>query len=187
MRITTCLLILMISCAGWAAYAGMSAPGLQQESHESSARAADVPQQNTSGAGSPAGSKKNVDDSRPSHELPGGHVSDAKGLRSRAGAVKANRSRLIPYTRQHFTSGNNLNLHQAGSAKPSAGPRGLSIHNEKFRISPAIRPPSVFQPVVPTRSTVRFRSASPVAIGGSANPSGQATGAINGTRINRRP
>ena len=50
-----------------------------------------------------------------------------------------------------------------------------------------VRPPSASRPSVPAPSNVHHRGPNPATIGGAANSAAANSGAINGTRISRKP
>jgi hypothetical protein len=51
----------------------------------------------------------------------------------------------------------------------------------------AARTPSVVRPTVPSFNNVRHRSPNPAVVGGSPSSHSSNSGAINGTRMNRKP
>ena len=115
------------------------------------------------------------------------HASDKNHPRSRASLTKANRPKQLPNSRERSIPGNAMNLHQPGSAKSGGAAKDGLIRNETVNNALPVRPPSVVRPTVPSLNNVRHRGANPAVIGGSANSDSRNTGAINGTRMNRRP
>jgi hypothetical protein len=78
-------------------------------------------------------------------------------------------------------------LHQPGSDRSGVAAKGGLIQNEAVNIALAVRTPSVARPVVPSLNNVRHRSSNPAVASGSPNSHSSDTGAINGTRMNRKP
>jgi hypothetical protein len=101
--------------------------------------------------------------------------------------TKANRPQQLPNSRQLSLPGNAMNLHQPGSDKSSGAAKSGTIRNETGNIALAVRTPSVVRPTVPSFNNVRHRGPNPAAVGGSPNSHSSNTGAINGTRMNRKP
>ena len=63
-----------------------------------------------------------------------------------------------------------------------------SFRHETVNNALRARPPSVLRPTVPSLNNVRHRGANPAVVGGSVELKRQEiTGAINGTRMIRRP
>ena len=80
-----------------------------------------------------------------------------------------------------------MNLHQPGSVKPTGAAKGGLIPNETVNNALPVRMSSVVRPTVPSLNNVRHRSPNPAVVGGSPNLHSSNTGAINGTRMNRKP
>ena len=119
------------------------------------------------------------------------HASDKNHPRSRASLTAPNHPKQLPNSRKRSMPGNAMNLHQPGSDKSGGVAKGGSIQNEKVNNAPAVRPPSVVRPTVASLNNalnnVRHRGPNPAVVGGSANLAGRNIGAINGTRMNRKP
>jgi hypothetical protein len=79
-----------------------------------------------------------------------------------------------------------MNLYQPGSEKSSGTARGGLIRNETVNTTLPVRPPSVVSRTGLLPNSLRHRGANPAVIRGSANSDSRKTGAINGTRMNRR-
>jgi hypothetical protein len=114
-----------------------------------------------------------------------GRASDTNHPPSRASLAKANRPKQLPNVRQRSRPGNAL--HQPGPDKSGGAAKGGLIPNETVNNALAVRTPSVVRPTVPLLNNVRHRGPNPAAVGGSPNSHGSNTGAINGTRMNRKP
>jgi len=104
---------------------------------------------------------------------------------SRASLTKANRPKQLPNSRQLSLPGNAL--HQPGPDKSGGAAKSGLIPNETVNIALAVRTPSVVRPTVPPPNNVHHRSPNPAVVAGSVNSDSRNTGAINGTRMNRKP
>ena len=88
-----------------------------------------------------------------------------------------------------------MNLHQPGSDKSGAAAKGGLIQNETVNNALPVRPPGAVRPTAaslnPSFNNVRHRGPNSAVVsgsaGGSANLNSRNTGAINGTRMNRKP
>ncbi|MGA7929130.1 MAG: hypothetical protein WCA20_24415 [Candidatus Sulfotelmatobacter sp.] len=84
-----------------------------------------------------------------------------------------------------------MNFHPPGSDKSGGAAKGGFIKNEKVNSALTARPTSVARPTVaslnPLPNHVRHRGPNPAVVGGSANSASRNPGALNGTRMNRRP
>ncbi len=114
-----------------------------------------------------------------------GRASDPNHPPSRAPLIKVNRPKQLPNSRQRSLPGNAL--HQPGSNKSGGAAKGGLIQNETVNIALPVRTPSVVRPTVPSFNNVRHRSPNPAGVGGSPSSHSSNTGAINGTRMNRKP
>jgi hypothetical protein len=186
-------LLLMISCAvltPGAAYADASSPASQQTSPGSGANIASNHPRDSEHA-APADSGKPHKREDPDHELPRvqRHVSGKTQPRSLATVTGLRPKQLqqLPNNSEHLVPANPMNRHQAVSGKSDDSRTGAFIQNKTVRSAPTVRPLSVIQPALPLRSTVRYRGAAPVAIGGSALSGGRNIGTISGTRMIHRP
>jgi hypothetical protein len=185
---TTCLLFLAMS---WAAlmqgtsYAVPSSPASQPTSPESSADTA---------RGHPLDAEHaaSADDGR--YERGGKAADEQRGHArasitnhppSRASLTKANRPKPLPNSRQRSLPGNAL--HQPGSDGSGGAAKSGFIRNETVNNALPGRTPSVVRPTVPLLNNVHHRSPNPAVVGGSPNSHSSNTGAINGTRVNRKP
>ncbi len=192
---TTWLLFLSMS---WATlthgtgYAAPSSPASQQSYPGSSANtASDHPRDPAQRDAAPAGDGRHPTGGKASDEQRDhGRASDRNNPPSRAsliGLTKANRPKQLPNRRQRSIPGNAMNLHQPGSDKSGGAAKGGLIRNETVNDALAARMPSVVRPTVPSFINVRHRGPNPAVVGGSALSHSSNTGAINGTRMNRRP
>jgi hypothetical protein len=186
---TTYLLALMIGCViltSGVAYAGAPSPGSQQKLSEGAANTSGDPAHVTEYA-APVGDGEHVNDTEPPQEQPGHRLSEAGNPRSPSALLKANRPKPLSYTRERLSTEAAKNLHQPGLGKPGEGARGTYSRNETVHTTRTIQPPSDSPPAMRSHSTARVPSTSPVVIGGRVNSDGRTTGAINGTRMIRRP
>jgi hypothetical protein len=104
---------------------------------------------------------------------------------SHPASQNVNRRKPLPSTRS--TLGNAMNLHQPGLDKPGGAAKSGFIRNETVNNALAVRTPSVIRPTVPSLDNVRHRGLNPAVVGGSPNSHRRNTGAIDGTRMNRKP
>jgi hypothetical protein len=80
-----------------------------------------------------------------------------------------------------------MNLHQPGSNKSGGAAKAGLIRNETVNMALPVRTPSVVRPTVRSFNNVRHRGPNPAVVAGSVNSDSRNTGAINGTRMNRKP
>jgi hypothetical protein len=80
-----------------------------------------------------------------------------------------------------------MNPHQPGSDKSSGAAKSGFIRNETVNNTLPVRTPSVIRPTVPSPNNVRHRGPNPAVVGGSPISRSGNTGAIDGTRMNRKP
>ena len=105
----------------------------------------------------------------------------------RASLIKANRPKQLPNTRQRAKAGNVMNIHQQGTNKSVGVAKGGLIPNQTVYNALPVGTPSAVRPTVPSLNNVHHRGPNSAVIGGSVNSDRRNTGAINGTRMNRRP
>jgi hypothetical protein len=184
------LLFLTMSCAGLMDGTSYAAPS-QQVSAEGSASTA-------SGRSHDAESVAPADDGkRQKEESPSAgqsdeqkaprHASAKNHPRSRVSLTAVNRPKQLPNSRKRSLPGNAIGLHQLGSDKSGGAVTGELIHHETANNAPPVQPTSVVRPTVASLHNVRHRGPNPAVVAGSANSNSRNTGAINGTRMNRRP
>jgi hypothetical protein len=185
----TCLLFLAISCAALmngTGYAAPSSPASQQTSPQSAVKAGgDDPRDGEHAT--PADDGKHhygkPSDAQRDHR----HASDNGHPRSLASLTKANRPKQLLNSRKAAIPGRAMNLHQPDSAKSGGAAKDGLSQNETVNNARPVRSPSVVRPSVPSLNNVRHRGANPAVVDGSASTDSRNTGAINGTRMNRRP
>jgi hypothetical protein len=182
---TTCLLLLMLS---WAALMNSTscAAQSQQTATDSSASTASGHPQDAKHAAVAGGGKRqkegNSSDGRPTNQ----NVSEVNHPRSQSGLTTANRPKPLSNGGKHFAPESSMHIREAGSGKRNdAVKRGLT---QRATINSArpIRPTNVTRPSAPLLNNARHRGANPAVIGGSAI-SVRNTGAVNGTRVHRKP
>jgi hypothetical protein len=123
------------------------------------------------------------------------HASDKNHPRSRASLTAAKHPKQLPNSRNRSVPGNVANLHRPDSGKSGVAAKGGLIQNETARNAMPVRPPSTVRSTAatlhPSLNNVRHRGPNPAVVGGSAggsaNLSSSNTGAINGTRMKRKP
>ena len=129
------------------------------------------------------------------YAVPSQRTSSKNHTRSRASLTGASRPQQLPNDRKHSVSGNATNLRQSGADKSGSDAKSRVIRNEALNSPLPVRPPSVVRPTVaslnnalnPSLNNVRNRGPNPAVVGGAANSYSGSTGAINGTRMTRRP
>jgi hypothetical protein len=174
-RLLFLILILTMSSAGLMPGTSYAAPS-QQTSAPSST--------NTASAGNPSNEQRD-----PSH------ASDKNHPRRRARLTAANHPKQLPNGRKRSIPGNAVNLHQTGSGKSGVATKGVSTQNETASKAIPVRRPGAVRPTAttlnPSLNNVRHRGPNPAVVGGSAggsaNLNSSNTGAINGTRMHRKP
>jgi hypothetical protein len=125
---------------------------------------------------------------KPSGEQPGNRrSSDKNHTPSQASLSKANHPDRIPSRQEHSASGNARNLHEPGSDKPAGAAKLGVIQSEIAKNTLPVRPSSVVRPTAPSLDNVRHRSPNSAVVGGSASSATRNAGAINGTRMTRKP
>jgi len=178
MKLTRLPFLSLVVTMSWAALmpgTGYAAPS-QQTSAESSAT--------TPVAGRPSKEQRSPR-----------HASDKNHPRSRASLTAANHPKQLPNGRKRSTPGNAANLHQPGSGNSGAAAKGRLIQNKTASNAIPVRPPGTVRPTAatlnPSFNTVRHRGPNSAVVGGSAggsaNLNSSNTGAINGTRMHRKP
>ena len=123
------------------------------------------------------------------------HASDKNHPRNRASLTVANHPMQLPNGRTRSIPGNAASLHQPGSGKSGAAAKAGLIHNVTASNAMPVRPPGTVRPTATTLNpslnlspnNVRHRGPNPAVVGGSANLTSSNTGAINGTRMHRKP
>jgi len=123
------------------------------------------------------------------------HASDKNHPRRRASLTVANHPKQLPSGRTRSIPGNAANLHQPGSGKSGAAAKGGLIQNQTASNAIRVRPPGTVRSTAttlnPSLNNVRHRGPNSAVVGGSAggsaNLNSSNTGAINGTRMHRKP
>jgi hypothetical protein len=119
------------------------------------------------------------------------HASDKNHPRSRASGTTANHPKQLPNGRTRSIAGNAASLHQPGSGKSGAAAKVGLIQNETASNAMPVGPPGTVRPTAvtlnPSFNNVRHRGPNPAVVSGSANSASRNTGAINGTRMHRKP
>ena len=123
-----------------------------------------------------------VSDERRDHQ----HISHKNHPRSLVTVTKEPPKQL-PKNQKHFPSRNGMNPHQPVSEKLGSAAKSGLTRRETVNSAAPPRSPSVIRPSAPSLNNVRHRGPNPPVVGGSANLGGKNTGAINGTRVHRRP
>jgi len=114
-----------------------------------------------------------------------GRASNPNHPSGSANLIKANRPKQLPNGRQRSLSGNAL--HRPGPDKSGGAAKGGLIPNETVHSALPVRTSSVVRPTPLSLNDVHHRSPNPAVVGGSSNLRSSNAGAINGTRMNRKP
>lgn len=121
-------------------------------------------------------------------------ASDKNRPRNRASLSAATHRKQLPKSPTRSTPRNATSLHRHGAGKSGAAAKGGLIQNETGRNALHVRSTSVIRPTAATLNpslnlspnNVRHRGPNSAVVGGSANLHSN-TGAINGTRMKRKP
>ncbi len=105
----------------------------------------------------------------------------------RASLSKTSRPEQLPNHQEHSASANVMNLHEPGSRPSASAAKGGLVQNEAGSHALPVRSPSVTRTAAPPLDDARHRSPNAAIVGGSANLTTRNTGAINGTRMSRKP
>jgi hypothetical protein len=177
MKVTCLLFLSLILPMSWAAL--MPGTSYAAASHQTSAESSAT----TPVAGSPSKEQRYPR-----------HASDKNRLRSRASLTGANHPNQLPNGRKRSISGNAASLHRPGSGNSGAAARGGFIQNGTASNAMPVRPPDTVRSraitLNPSLNNIRHHGANPAVVGGSAGGSANLnsnTGAINGTRMHRKP
>ena len=179
---TRCFLFLAMS---WAmltpgtGYGVLSSPASQPTS-PASGHPGDAGQATSPRDGRPPTGGKTSDEQR-DH----GRASNPNQPPSRANLTKSNRPKALPNSQQRSIPGSAL--HQPCSNQSVGAAKGGLIQNGTVHNAVPVRTPSVVQPTVLLLSNVHHRRPNPAVVGGSPNLRSSNFGAINGTRMNRKP
>ncbi len=162
-------------------------PALQQTSPESAANTA-IDHPRAAGHAAPADDGNRQKTAKPSDERQdGSHGSENNQVRSPADLTSTNRPKRIPNSREDSTSGNAMKLRRPRAINNGGLAKGGLIKNEKVSDARPVQTLSVARSAAPSLNNVRHRGANPAVIGGSTISDSRNAGAINGTRMNRRP
>ena len=101
-------------------------------------------------------------------------------------ATKTNHPHQLSGKADRSTLRNAKNLHQPGSATPVFIAKGVSIQNQGARPAFSVRH-GVLRSNAPSPIVVRHRFSNPAFVGGPENTNARSAGAIDGTRMNRKP
>jgi|SRR5271169_5463004 len=186
---TARLVFMMIGCVALMYGTGYAAPYNPSAQQRSSARSADPASDRPRAepAAAADGGKYKAGEKSPSERPSNRRASDKNHPTSQASLSRANRPNQIPNRQEHSASGNAMNLREPSSDKSASAAKGGLAQNETVNNALRVRPPSAARPTAPSLDNVRHRSPNSAVVGGSANAITTNTGAINGTRMNRKP
>jgi len=181
-----CLLFLTMSCAALMQGTGYAAPSQPTSAGSYANTAGDLPHDAEHTAGPDHGKRQKKEN--PSNEQRDPRYASGKNHpRSRPSLTAAKRPRQLPKSRRPSVVKKATNLHQPGSAKSDGVPPGGLIRNEKFKNTLPGRRPNVVRSPVPSLNNVRHHGPNPAIVGGPANSNIGNNGALNGTRMSRKP
>ena len=177
---TTGLLLLMMVWAAWTQGTGFAVPS-------SSANPASGHPGDTERTASPRDGRYQTRGKASDEQRKHGPASGPNHSLSRANLTKANHPKPIPNRSQHSLPGNAMNFHQPSLGKPSGAAKGGLIPNETVHNALPVRSSSIVRPAAQSLNNVRHRGPNPAVVGGAPEHHSSNTGAINGTRMNRKP
>jgi len=117
-------------------------------------------------------------------ERSGGRITRPNHPPAHANLPKVNHPAHLPNSRLHPFPG--YGLRPPSAFQPAGAARGGLVPNGTFHVAPPVRMSSVGSSTVPAVNSVRHRSPNPAVVGGAPSIRSSNTGAINGTRMNRK-
>jgi hypothetical protein len=181
-----CLLFLTVSCAGLMLGTGYAAPSQQTPArtpaNEGTNAASDRSHDDHLRA-TPAGDGKHQKEESPSEQQAPGRGAARNRPRGRANLTVANRPTQLPVRRKRSKPLNTTNPHPPGLGKSGDAAKGQS---RTANNALPVRSTSVVGPTGASLNNGRHRGPNPAVVGGPASNAGN-TGALNGTRMHRRP
>jgi len=183
---TTGLLFLAMTWAAWTLGTGYAVPS-QETSPASSANPASGHPDDAGHAAPVADASHHTSGKAPEEQRGHGRPSVANHPPSRASLTKANRPLRPPNGRPRALPGNAMNPHPPGSDPSRGVVIGGFIPNRAVPNALPVRTSSFLRPTPLSLNNVHHRSPNPAAVGGSPNLRSSNIGAINGTRMKRKP
>jgi hypothetical protein len=183
---TTGLLFLAMTWTAWAPGTGYAVPA-QETSHASSANPASGHPDDAGHAAPPRDGKHPTEGTASHEQRDHGRASGPNHPPNRASLTKANRPPRPPNGRPRALPGNAMNPHPPGSDPPRSVGIGGFIPNRAVPNAMPVRTSSLVRPTPLSLNNVHHRSPNPAVVGGSPNLRSGNIGAINGTRMNRKP
>jgi hypothetical protein len=117
--------------------------------------------------------------------------SDKSHPRSRVGVTAANRPKQPPTGQKLPLPRNAASLRLPALARSGGAAKGGLVQSEAVNSAQHARSTSAVRPATaslnPSLNNIRHRGPNPAVVGGSANFKSSNTGAINGTRMHRKP
>jgi hypothetical protein len=182
---TAGLVLAMIGCAVLTHGTGNAVPFDPAAQKSSSTRSADTASDRSRAeqATQADGRKQKVDGAF-SNERQVKRPSSAKNRSSsQERAPKANRPEQLPNRRERSAPGKALAVRASDEDKPGATAKGGPTGSHAL----PVRSPSVTRTAAPPLDNARHRGPNSAVVGGPAISTARNTGAINGTRMNRKP
>jgi hypothetical protein len=182
-----CLLFLTVSWAGLMLGTGYAAPSQQtpagSPANEGSTKEASDRSHDDHVHATPADDGKHQKEESPSEQQARRRAAAKNRPRSRANLTVANRPKQLPIRRERSKPLNATNPYPADLDKSGDAAKG---QNRTANNALPVHSTSVVRPTVASLNNVRHRGPNPAVVGGSASNTGN-TGALNGTRMHRRP
>lgn len=107
--------------------------------------------------------------------------------RGRGSLTTANRPKQPPNDREPFAPGNPTNIRQPTSNRSDAAQTERLIPSAMINGALPVQTSAAIRPGGPSLDNVRHRGANPAVIGGPGSSDSSNTGAVNGTRMKRKP
>jgi hypothetical protein len=178
---TACPVFVLIACVATVyapPFAAASRPQAQLGPSQSSSGAAAAPGADHVRPAQSNGEKDQTDQAAADQPGEASNASGENGRRIQATSPNKPLHKLSRSSPEWPVSGAALHAYRrnAGSGASGGAAKDARMQNEL-----------IVRPAVPSISRVRHRSPNPPIIGGLGNTNAKSTGAINGTRINRKP
>ena len=101
--------------------------------------------------------------------------------------AKPNHPQPRPKNEKHLAPGKLADARRSVAGRSAALPSGTATANKTASKARSAQLPTTSRTSAPTLSIVRHRNPNPAIVGGSKSSTAVSTGAINGTRMSRKP
>ena len=187
---TACLVFVMIGCAGLMRGPVYAAPDTGTSQQASAASSSNTASNSPGNVGQPAPvpdekqpTKGKSSDAQPMQR----NVSHEGRPRGRSNPTKTERFPQVSNNASRSMLGTTGNHEQPGSSALGRTAMGGPIRNQGVRHAFSVQPASGARFNTPTLNNVRHRSPNPAIVGGSGNITRKNDGALDGTRMPRKP